>query len=218
MSPARKSASKKKPTKKSTARKKPAAKKKAPAKKKTAAKKSTAKKAGAKKATAKKSTAKKATAKKATAKKAAPKKATKKKAATKKATAKKGKEKAEAPAKPAKPLKPGQLVVARGKRLSKLGIRWTCWSCGAVFYDLNKPEAICPKCDTDQTAAPKEAKSDEPKKPKRDSLRALRVLDDDDATREDNTPENQSMDLDLEIGAGDKLLDQAEEAAETDED
>lgn len=35
-----------------------------------------------------------------------------------------------------------------------LGKRYTCFSCGAKFYDLNKPEATCPKCGTDQAADP----------------------------------------------------------------
>ncbi|MFZ4735309.1 MAG: FYDLN acid domain-containing protein [Bradymonadia bacterium] len=29
-----------------------------------------------------------------------------------------------------------------------LGRKFTCHSCGAKFYDLNKPEPACPKCGT----------------------------------------------------------------------
>lgn len=35
-----------------------------------------------------------------------------------------------------------------------LGKRYTCFSCGAKFYDLNKPVALCPKCGTDQAGDP----------------------------------------------------------------
>ena len=35
-----------------------------------------------------------------------------------------------------------------------LGKRYTCFKCGAKFYDLNKPEPICLKCSTDQRDDP----------------------------------------------------------------
>ena len=35
-----------------------------------------------------------------------------------------------------------------------LGNRYTCYSCGQKFYDLNRPKAICPSCDADQVNAP----------------------------------------------------------------
>jgi hypothetical protein len=38
-----------------------------------------------------------------------------------------------------------------------LGKKYTCYSCGAKFYNLNKPESICPKCGADQ----KDARSEE---------------------------------------------------------
>lgn len=31
-----------------------------------------------------------------------------------------------------------------------LGSKFTCYNCGTRFYDLHKPEPVCPKCDTDQ--------------------------------------------------------------------
>jgi hypothetical protein len=30
--------------------------------------------------------------------------------------------------------------------MSKYGKKFTCWSCTAKFYDLNKPNPKCPKC------------------------------------------------------------------------
>jgi len=38
--------------------------------------------------------------------------------------------------------------------LHPLGKKFTCYNCGTKFYDLNKPEKICPKCGADQMAKP----------------------------------------------------------------
>ncbi len=35
-----------------------------------------------------------------------------------------------------------------------LGVRYTCFQCGAKFYDLNRPEPICPSCSADQREDP----------------------------------------------------------------
>lgn len=37
---------------------------------------------------------------------------------------------------------------------AKLGTRWSCFSCGGAFYDLNKPEPLCPRCGADQRESP----------------------------------------------------------------
>ena len=47
------------------------------------------------------------------------------------------------------------------KKKAKLGTRWTCYSCAGHFYDLNKPDPICPRCEADQRESP------EVEKPKR---------------------------------------------------
>src|SRR5690554_4343073 len=57
--------------------------------------------------------------------------------------------------------------VAAKKKLSKsvtvsskvdssnpLGRKFTCYSCGTKFYDLNKVDKLCPKCGSDQMAKP----------------------------------------------------------------
>ena len=38
--------------------------------------------------------------------------------------------------------------------MADLGKKWACFSCGAKFYDFSKPEAICPKCGSNQKNAP----------------------------------------------------------------
>lgn len=35
----------------------------------------------------------------------------------------------------------------------KLGSKYECYNCGTKFYDLGKPEALCPKCGADQRNA-----------------------------------------------------------------
>ncbi|MDR2697557.1 MAG: FYDLN acid domain-containing protein [Holophagales bacterium] len=43
--------------------------------------------------------------------------------------------------------------------MAKLGKKWICYSCGAKFYDFLKPEAICPKCASNQKNAPSKPKA-----------------------------------------------------------
>lgn len=35
-----------------------------------------------------------------------------------------------------------------------LGTKYVCFKCGAKFYDLKKPEPVCPKCGSDQRESP----------------------------------------------------------------
>ncbi len=37
--------------------------------------------------------------------------------------------------------------------MPELGKKYTCYSCHTKFYDLGKPEPICPKCGSDQRDA-----------------------------------------------------------------
>jgi rubrerythrin len=50
---------------------------------------------------------------------------------------------------PASEVLPQRTPVA-GEPRSKLGSKWECFSCGAKFYDLNKPEPLCPRCGANQ--------------------------------------------------------------------
>src|SRR5438045_8163128 len=38
-------------------------------------------------------------------------------------------------------------------QMPELGKKYTCYSCHTKFYDLGKPEPICPKCGADQRDA-----------------------------------------------------------------
>ena len=37
---------------------------------------------------------------------------------------------------------------------ARLGTRYTCFNCGTRFYDLNRPQPLCPRCGADQDDNP----------------------------------------------------------------
>jgi uncharacterized protein (TIGR02300 family) len=45
-----------------------------------------------------------------------------------------------------------------------LGIKHVCFKCSTKFYDLKKPEALCPKCGADQRQSPANRPAPEPRK------------------------------------------------------
>ena len=64
--------------------------------------------------------------------------------------------------KAAKSVKTEKSAKKTGKAESKAsgpGKKYTCHSCGIKFYDLNKPDKICPKCGADQLAKPSRQKA-----------------------------------------------------------
>jgi len=40
----------------------------------------------------------------------------------------------------------------------QLGTKFTCYQCGTKFYDMKKPQPMCPKCSANQKNAPPEPK------------------------------------------------------------
>lgn len=49
----------------------------------------------------------------------------------------------------------------------ELGNKHVCFKCSTKFYDLKKPEPICPKCGADQREMPAKAPEKERKRPAR---------------------------------------------------
>ena len=45
-----------------------------------------------------------------------------------------------------------------------LGNKHVCFKCGSKFYDLRKPEAVCPKCGADQKDSPANRPAPEPRR------------------------------------------------------
>jgi hypothetical protein len=83
---------------------------------------------------------------------------------------------------------------------STLGAKYTCFECGAKFYDLNRPQPLCPKCGADQRNQPaREVKlKGSPaggRRPARRAMTPLLVEDEDEAVIEDEVV----MDLELAV-------------------
>ncbi len=83
-----------------------------------------------------------------------------------------------------------------------LGTKHTCFKCGTRFYDLKKPEPLCPKCGADQrqnvaskpsSAEKRRAKPVPPPKPEVEEAEAEAELDDDLET-EDEAEEAEDAD------------------------
>jgi predicted nucleic acid-binding Zn-ribbon protein len=104
-------------------------------------------------------------------------------------------------------------------RKAKLGAKHACYACGQRFYDLNKPEPICPKCGTDQRTKPKEsAGTAPPPQPKRPPPRPMpALLDDEEGEAAPAFEDDMDLDLgDLDTG-GEELFEDDADAAEPDE-
>jgi hypothetical protein len=111
------------------------------------------------------------------------------------------------------------LAVLTSDRGQRLGAKHVCFSCGLKFYDLNRPEPICPRCQANQKERPKESATkpapprppEAPRKPKPRDLGPL--LEDEEAAPEDALAEE--IDIDLgEIEAEGGLFEETEEEPE----
>ena len=92
----------------------------------------------------------------------------------------------------------------------KLGNRHECSECGAKFYDLGRPTAICPKCGTVQDDS-----SDAPSRKRRKSPTAGKDTADDQAEELEN---EELEDEDEELEDEDKDADEEDDEHEEDED
>jgi uncharacterized protein (TIGR02300 family) len=104
-----------------------------------------------------------------------------------------------------------------------LGAKWACFSCGAKFYDLNRPDPICPKCQTDQREQPAKTPAVASRPPRKRPAAApiTRLLDEEERSEarfdEDSDAES-AAELDIgKFGEGDQLLDDAEFTEESDD-
>ncbi len=50
-----------------------------------------------------------------------------------------------------------------------LGTKYACFKCGTKFYDLKKPDPLCPKCGADQRESP----ANKPAETRRGRLQAV---------------------------------------------
>lgn len=103
--------------------------------------------------------------------------------------------------------------VVAGDRSQRLGAKHTCFACGAKFYDLNKPEPVCPKCAANQLEKPKEeapAKASSESKPA-PRVKEMSYLDDDETSDDDSSGDGDD-------GGGDSDLFDDQVAASTEDD
>lgn len=56
------------------------------------------------------------------------------------------------------------MLTGEGMPAKDLGTKHVCFKCGTKFYDLKKPEALCPKCGADQRQSPANRPAPEPRK------------------------------------------------------
>lgn len=69
-----------------------------------------------------------------------------------------------------------------------LGRKYTCYSCHTKFYDLGKPEPLCPKCGADQ----RDAEEHPVVTPSRSRSRAAAVVVDEPAEEPEFAPEGEA--------------------------
>ena len=92
--------------------------------------------------------------------------------------------------------------------MPELGNKFECYSCGTKFYDLGKPQPICPKCGANQkdAAAAAKATHDTGAHRRRRKEEVVRVHDEDgeapvadaDEAVHDDAPEEEEEEVDDE--------------------
>jgi hypothetical protein len=106
-----------------------------------------------------------------------------------------------------------QRTPVAGEPRSGLGSKWECFSCGAKFYDLNKPEPLCPKCGANQLERPKAGPQVKPPSPPRASRPMAPLLDEDEDAMVVSREE-----LDLGVPGVDEAVGEFIDADESEED
>lgn len=112
------------------------------------------------------------------------------------------------------------------ERHPKLGFKFVCFACNTKFYDLNKPQAICPKCSADQADRPKVA-VEKPKKVQRKSKppmasllaeeESIDMLPDDISPREPDLLEDSDIEPEAVFGEDAEFEIEEEEEEEPDD-
>ena len=94
-------------------------------------------------------------------------------------------------------------------RQVKLGVKYVCFGCNSRFYDLNKPEPLCPKCGKDQRLKPKTpSPAPPPPSPKKAVPRPMPLLDDDEV---EVAPFGEDVEINVEnLEAADELFEETD--------
>jgi uncharacterized protein (TIGR02300 family) len=89
---------------------------------------------------------------------------------------------------------------------SKLGRRYHCFQCSLKFYDLNRPDPLCPKCGADQR--------ENPNPDPRDAILARFKGKAKVARIEDEFGEDEEGEEELDVGEEEELDDEEDEPGE----
>ena len=100
--------------------------------------------------------------------------------------------------------------------MADLGRKHTCFKCGAKFYDLKKPKALCPKCGADQAEAPVIAAPPPPPAPVKRGPRPVDPVEDEPPIEDEEAVAD--VDDELDMDAGEEDVPPLEEVDETGED
>ena len=100
-------------------------------------------------------------------------------------------------------------VERHGGAAGALGEKYVCFSCGAKFYDLGKPEPRCPKCGADQREAPRQVRPRTAPAAEVDTVeerpvKRSRLLDEDEDEIVIDADADTDTDLDLGLGVVDE--------------
>lgn len=88
-----------------------------------------------------------------------------------------------------------------------LGTKFTCFKCSTKFYDMKKPDPICPKCGTDQRESPALKPQPEGRRGRLAAtpkvIEPLEVEEPEAAVEEDEDIESIEGDEEEDLGSGD---------------
>src|SRR5262245_32378841 len=94
-----------------------------------------------------------------------------------------------------------------------LGKKYECFHCGTKFYNLGKPEAICPKCGANQKdARAEESQAPAPRPPRRSIL--MEPIPEENSEFEESTEEREEVEGDEEELGDEEEADEKEEEEE----
>jgi len=83
-----------------------------------------------------------------------------------------------------------------------LGNKHECRVCGAKFYDLGKPRAVCPQCGTDQKNLAPESKSSSRRRRASPAVKRPALVSEGLGERDEFTDDKTDLDVDLDALAG----------------
>jgi len=85
-----------------------------------------------------------------------------------------------------------------------LGTKHVCFKCGTKFYDLRKPETVCPKCGADQKDSPANRPAPEPRRSRLAAVPKAPEPAEPEAPEAEEAEDLESFDDDEEVAGDDE--------------